>query len=351
MTTWNGGVAFARYIEGHGYSEVRLADGVAPGSSHVATLPQGYWAGSIVGVVGDDLLFLVGSEFQGTEVWKTDGTPEGTRRVHGTAIPFNDTITAFDATVGDDGVAFVFGGESGVHVLCQWGGPALGGENAPPQEESCVQMYSDRVASVDGTLYFSAADGEHGYELWSFTLPPDGDFDDSGVIDAADIDLLQAAVRSAAHDAAFDLTGDARVDAADVSRLVVDILKTQFGDANLDRVVDRRDVAILAANFGRTDAPGWRNGDASGDGRVGLRDLALAQANFAPTPPPAADAVLAGVSASPRHRAAQRERLVAHRRVPSDAVASDEVDAAPARLSAVARKSARRAVARTTNAR
>jgi hypothetical protein len=221
----------------------------------------------------------------------------------------------FDATAGNGGLAVLFDGEAGPGVLCQWDGPSLGGEGAPLPSETCTPFSSRSVQNVGGALIFVGWDSQHGYELWSQSSMPTGDFDSSGVIDDADIDLLQAAVRMGSHDAAFDLTGDGFVTTADVTRLVVDILHTSFGDANLDRIVDRRDVAIVAANLGHADVPGWRNGDFSGDGRVGVRDLVIAQSNFAPATLPA-DAVLTSVASATTERRAPRDsvRLTATRR-------------------------------------
>ena len=51
------------------------------------------------------------------------------------------------------------------------------------------------------------------------------------------------------------------------------------GDANFDAVVDFLDFAILADNFGRTDAL-WSMGDFDGDGRVGFVDVAILANNF-----------------------------------------------------------------------
>jgi glycerophosphoryl diester phosphodiesterase len=57
----------------------------------------------------------------------------------------------------------------------------------------------------------------------------------------------------------------------------------EYGDANLDGVVDRADVAILAANFGRAGDAEWSHGDFDLpylDNSVSLADLARLQAHF-----------------------------------------------------------------------
>jgi ELWxxDGT repeat protein len=296
LPIWRNSVVVVQHDFATRTSQIRTAGGATQGSTLVATLPAGVWIHDFAGVVDGKLVMLATSE-SGYEIWTSDGTAAGTVRAYETRIPFNDSITALDYTVGESGVTIIFGGESGVQLLCNWDAPTLGGENAPPATEYCQSFASRGVENIGGTLYFSASDAEHGYELWSQASMPTGDFDHSGVIDDVDIDLLQATVRAGGNDLAFDLTGDGFVNRDDVTRLVVDILKTSFGDANLDRVVDRRDVAVIAANLGRSGNATWQNGDFSGDARVGVRDLALVQANFAPAPAPLADAIVASVAA------------------------------------------------------
>jgi hypothetical protein len=65
------------------------------------------------------------------------------------------------------------------------------------------------------------------------------------------------------------------------------------GDINGDGVVDRSDAAVLAANYGLTDAT-REDGDLSGDNVVGLSDIGILQSNLstgpgasAPVPEPA----------------------------------------------------------------
>lgn len=99
-----------------------------------------------------------------------------------------------------------------------------------------------------------------------------GDFNEDNMVDEYDIDLLFSEVTGGTHGRDFDLNKDARVDGGDVDDLVRDILKTQFGDANLDGRVDQEDFALLAAEFGTKDV-GWGSGDFDGDRVVSFRDF------------------------------------------------------------------------------
>ncbi len=59
----------------------------------------------------------------------------------------------------------------------------------------------------------------------------------------------------------------------------IEVEYTLYGDANLDGIVDASDLAILAANFGRT-VTGWDQGDFDYGGIVNGSDFALLAANF-----------------------------------------------------------------------
>lgn len=99
------------------------------------------------------------------------------------------------------------------------------------------------------------------------------DFNRDSTIDADDIDLLFREVTDGTHGTEFDLNRDGQVNSADVDQLVLNILKTQFGDANLDHRVDQDDFMLLAANFGVAGDISWSSGDFDGDNVVSFRDF------------------------------------------------------------------------------
>ncbi len=124
-----------------------------------------------------------------------------------------------------------------------------------------------------------------------------GDIDESGTIDAADIDGLYAAFSPSNGNPRFDLNGNGSVNQLDVDVLVTTILGTQYGDANLDGIVDRADVAALAGNFGGPG--GWAAGNFDGSASgVALADLATVQRNlgFGTGGSPAAPAAIVATS-------------------------------------------------------
>jgi hypothetical protein len=103
-----------------------------------------------------------------------------------------------------------------------------------------------------------------------------------GVIDGADIDYVYAnfgnwtiVTEAQNMDLSADMNGDLIVDLNDVCFIVNTVLGTSFGDVNLDGVVDAADIAIINANLGQPG--GWAQGDMNGDGVVDALDLAIAQ--------------------------------------------------------------------------
>lgn len=105
-----------------------------------------------------------------------------------------------------------------------------------------------------------------------------GDFNQDGILHAADVDLLAQAIRDGR--AEYDLTGDAVVDFVDLRFLVENVLRTHFGDANLSGQFDSSDL-VQVFQFGEyeDDVPGnstWGEGDWNGDGEFTTGDLVLA---------------------------------------------------------------------------
>ncbi|WP_428388616.1 PEP-CTERM sorting domain-containing protein [Mucisphaera sp.] len=120
-----------------------------------------------------------------------------------------------------------------------------------------------------------------------------GDFDLSGVLDNADVDLLVAAILASSTDSEFDLDGSEAIDAGDLTFWVETLFGSFLGDANLDGEVDLIDLSNLATNF--NGPAGYAGGDFNADGTVDLIDLSILATNFGSTntiPEPASLALL-----------------------------------------------------------
>jgi len=105
-----------------------------------------------------------------------------------------------------------------------------------------------------------------------------GDINADGMINANDIDVLQAVSGQPSLPFWFDLNLDGNVDSHDVDLLVFDVFQTFRGDANLDGVVNAQDAGIVSGNFNSTGT--WATGDFTGDGIVNFQDAGVLSGNF-----------------------------------------------------------------------
>ena len=72
----------------------------------------------------------------------------------------------------------------------------------------------------------------------------------------------------------YDLTGNGSVDREDMDAMIRKVIGTEYGDANLDGVVDAEDANVMFSNM-FSDATGWSAGDFNGDNVVDGRDMIL----------------------------------------------------------------------------
>ena len=108
----------------------------------------------------------------------------------------------------------------------------------------------------------------------------EGDMNHDGVLDAADIDLISAAV--VGGNDLYDVTEDCVCDSGDRDYWVETLKGTFYGDANLDRTVDGLDFGSLLTGWGGANV-GWGDGDFNGDGVVDGLDFGAMLATWGNT--------------------------------------------------------------------
>jgi hypothetical protein len=131
---------------------------------------------------------------------------------------------------------------------------------------------------TDGTLTFGA-------------VLPNGDFNNDGEWDCADIDVLTAAIAAMSTDLSFDMNGDGMITLLDITEedtgwLAVGGANNAVtggnaflsGDANLDGSVDVSDFNIWNGNK-FTPADAWCSGDFNADGSVDVSDFNIWNGN------------------------------------------------------------------------
>jgi hypothetical protein len=114
----------------------------------------------------------------------------------------------------------------------------------------------------------------------------DGDFNDDGLYDCVDVNLLVDAVAHGGSVALYDLSGDGALSLADVDAWRMEAGEVNLGvgrvykvgDANLDSVVDGADFNLWNSNK-FTALAAWCGGDFNADGFVDGGDFNLWNAN------------------------------------------------------------------------
>jgi hypothetical protein len=118
-----------------------------------------------------------------------------------------------------------------------------------------------------------------GYAGLSPPVQP-ADFNDDGQVNAADVDLLCAALQAGQNDLRFDLDANGQLESSDFDFLIRTLLKTTYGDANLDGVFNSNDLVLVfqAGQYEDTIVgnSGWSSGDWNCDGEFGTSDLVAA---------------------------------------------------------------------------
>ncbi len=172
----------------------------------------------------------------------------------------------------------------------------LGGDYDPPAEP----IWQTTALAADE----HADDADYGYH----SSHARGDMDGDGDVDAEDIDLLSADFADAGHAGPqSDLDGDGDADQADMDIMVHDLVETavgigtEYGDFNLDGLINTTDLTILATNFGAGTL--WSEGNANSDSVIDTTDLAILATHSGFVATPAGDAV--GVSADTETAAAE----------------------------------------------
>jgi ELWxxDGT repeat protein len=137
-----------------------------PGANAFSSLPYSLTA------VGDTLFFLANDGLHGSELWKTDGTEDGTQLVRDintvTPDPFGPSNPSnADYLTNVNGVLF-FQANDGTHGAELWksNGTEVGTTMVRDINPGLSGSDPNGLVNLSGALYFSANDGVNGYELW-----------------------------------------------------------------------------------------------------------------------------------------------------------------------------------------
>ena len=170
------------------------------------------------------------------------------------------------------------------------GGVTITDADTPPTAFSFINAGAGRpdglfVAAGDG-VFLQATAGSASLDSLTVQIVAgpgvDGDFDNNGIYDCADIDALVGEVVAGTDTASFDLDGNGVVNDIDIDAWLLEAGEANIGpgrahlmgDANLDGFVDVGDFNIWNNN-NFTTIPEWCSGDFNADGVVDVGDFNL----------------------------------------------------------------------------
>lgn len=148
------------------------------------------------------------------------------------------------------------------------------GTTDPQEIEARIYDHSDdpRLPIVDYDPFLSSPE--------CGPPPEKGDLNRDGNIDILDVDLLCRAIRNGSSAPEFNLDEMGDVGLADLDYMIMQILGTTVGDANLDGVFNSSDLILVFTEGeyedGTEDNSTWASGDWNCDGEFDTSDLVRA---------------------------------------------------------------------------
>jgi ELWxxDGT repeat protein len=171
-----GNTLYAAAAAGPGKVGLWKTDGTAAGTVLITSfpLPPNPFPGPfppsfVMKDVNGTLYFTRSGPNQGTELWKTDGTPGGTVLVKAGKVG-GTPFFAFDLTNVNGVLYFISPGGPGLLDMQLWKSDGTTAGTVPLKTFHGNEYLPgiSWIKAVDGTLYFAADDGTHGNELWKW---------------------------------------------------------------------------------------------------------------------------------------------------------------------------------------
>jgi ELWxxDGT repeat protein len=173
LTAFHGLVYFSA-TDGSDGRELWESDGTPAGTKMVSDINHGRAGSNPTGftVVGNQLFFEANDGIHGVELWKSDGTASGTVLVKDIHPGAASSAPGYDATLIEFNGSLLFTANDGTHGVELWrsdgtaDGTVMVKDINPGAGGSISTVIATALAIDGGTLFFAADDGTHGRELW-----------------------------------------------------------------------------------------------------------------------------------------------------------------------------------------
>jgi ELWxxDGT repeat protein len=271
--------------DGSNGRELWKSDGTADGTVRIADINPGGSSSSpsSLAAVGNTLFFVADDGSSGRELWKSDGTAAGTVRVAdiraGSSGSNPSSLTAIDDTL-----FFVSNDGSSGFELWKSDGTADGTVRIADINPGGSSSSPSSLAAVGNTLFFVADDGSSGRELWK------SDGTAAGTVRVADIRAGSSGSNPSSLTAIGDTLFFSANDGSSGSELwksdgtaagtmrVADIYLGEFG-SNPSSLTAVRDTLFFVADMGSGGYQLWES-DGTTAGTARIADIRNNESNY-----------------------------------------------------------------------
>jgi len=289
IVAWNDVLLFAAQGDRATGYELWRSDGTVEGTSLVSDInpseDQYRLSGSLpygLTEVGDAIVFVADHPDFGTELWRSDGTTEGTSIV--LDITPGEQSTDFRSGLSPSSTEqLVRAGEYVYFTQASLGMTELWRTDGTADGTFAVQTFSTqlhRLTESQSKLFFSVEDEVNGASIWVSDGTSDGT---ELAVNLAEVGATGLPSQLVPHGnqlvfAAARAAGDGfAMWAVDVDEPTKETLP---GDVNNDGVVNFPDFLLLSARFGQQVTGGSSDADFDNDGEVTFEDFLILAQNF-----------------------------------------------------------------------
>jgi ELWxxDGT repeat protein len=228
-------------------------------------------------VVGDKLYFTALTVDKGMELYRSDGSPEGTQLVKDIYPGTGNGNPAFLVNVNGTLYFSATNGTSGKE-LWKSNGTATTTVQVKDIFPKAGSSNPSHLTNVNSVLFFSANDGIHGYELWKSNGSTEGTMLVKDIRPESKVSSLPDQLKNVAGTLYFSANEPAtgrelyKSDGTATGTLLVKDIRTGVGSSTIGNVTANGNILIFTANDGLTGAELWKS-DGSAAGTVLVKDM------------------------------------------------------------------------------